>query len=43
VNTELGTVWMEVVVPWLEGCFEICVEEVNKTTEFCSGGSLSLD
>lgn len=43
VNTELGTVWKEVVVPRLEGCFDIYMEEVNKTTEFPTGGSLSLD
>lgn len=38
LNTELGTVWKEVVVPWLEGCFDMCMEEVNKTTELPTGG-----
>jgi len=38
VNTELGTLWKEVVVPWLEGCFDIYMEEVNKTTALPTGG-----
>ena len=43
MNTELGTVWKEVVVPWLEGHFDIRMEEVNRITELPTGGNLSLD